>query len=112
MYSTKRSRCGVVCVPAQGPNEERPAFAEKIAQAGSLAIVHTLELDIPFRELSFEGGPYRQRTTECLVHPTDSPFLVVTLAEIEVESLERLQYSLSIRSGVDLHQFNNEFTDG
>ncbi|KAK0240626.1 hypothetical protein EDD85DRAFT_767214, partial [Armillaria nabsnona] len=24
----------------------------------------TLELDIPFRELSFEGGPYRQRTTE------------------------------------------------
>ncbi len=59
----------------------------------------TLELDIPFRELSFEGVPFRtgvrlQPTTECLVHLTDSPFLVVTLAEIEVASLERVQYSL------------------
>ncbi|PBK96350.1 hypothetical protein ARMGADRAFT_1027442 [Armillaria gallica] len=46
----------------------------------------TLELDITFRELSFEGGPYRQPTIERLVHLTDSPFLVVTL--------ERVQYSL------------------
>jgi nucleosome binding factor SPN SPT16 subunit len=59
----------------------------------------TVELDIPFRELSFEGVPFRQGvrlqpTTECLVHLTDPPFLVVTLAEIEVASLERVQFSL------------------
>jgi len=59
----------------------------------------TLELDIPFRELSFEGVPFRtsarlQPTTECLVHLTDPPFLVVTLSEIEIASLERVQYGL------------------
>lgn len=35
-----------------------------------------------------------QPTTECLVHLTDPPFLVVTLADIEIASLERVQYSL------------------
>lgn len=59
----------------------------------------TLELDIPFRELSFEGVPFRtsvrlQPTTECLVHLTDMPFLVITLSEIEVASMERVQYGL------------------
>ena len=59
----------------------------------------TLELDIPFRELSFEGVPFRtsvrlQPTTDCLIHLTDPPFLVVTLSEIEIASLERVQYSL------------------
>lgn len=59
----------------------------------------TLDLDIPFRELSFEGVPFRtsvrlQPTTECLVHLTDPPFLVVTLSEIEIASLERVQYGL------------------
>ena len=54
---------------------------------------------MPFRELSFEGVPFRtsnrlQPTTECLVHLTDPPFLVVTLAEIEIASLERVQYGL------------------
>lgn len=58
-----------------------------------------MEVDIPFRELSFEGVPFRmsarlQPTTECLVHLTDPPFLVVTLSEIEIASLERVQYGL------------------
>ncbi|KAG6854966.1 hypothetical protein C0991_009789 [Blastosporella zonata] len=80
-------------------NKEIKAFAEKIAEAASTSNGDTLELDIPFRELSFEGVPFRtsarlQPTTECLVHLTDPPFLVVTLAEIEIASLERVQYSL------------------
>lgn len=59
----------------------------------------TLEPDIPFRELSFEGVPFRtnvrlQPTTECLVHLSDPPFLVVTLADIEIASLERVQFGL------------------
>ncbi|KAF8965271.1 FACT complex subunit SPT16 [Flammula alnicola] len=80
-------------------NKEIKAFAEKIAEAASTSNGETLELDIPFRELSFEGVPFRtsarlQPTTECLVHLTDPPFLVVTLSEIEIASLERVQYGL------------------
>lgn len=97
-------------------NKEIKAFAEKIAEAASASVsshfsIHdrisqgflqngeTLELDIPFRELSFEGVPFRtavrlQPTTDCLIHLTDPPFLVVTLSEIEIASLERVQYSL------------------
>ncbi|KAG5718686.1 hypothetical protein E4T56_gene16610, partial [Termitomyces sp. T112] len=78
-------------------NKEIKAFAEKIAEAASASNGDTLDLDIPFRELSFEGVPFRtsarlQPTTECLVHLTDPPFLVVTLADIEIASLERVQY--------------------
>ncbi|PPQ86867.1 hypothetical protein CVT25_012586 [Psilocybe cyanescens] len=80
-------------------NKEIKAFAEKIAEAASTSNGDTLELDVPFRELSFEGVPFRtsarlQPTTECLVHLTDPPFLVVTLSEIEIASLERVQYGL------------------
>ena len=58
-----------------------------------------MDVDIPFRELSFEGVPFRasarlQPTTDCLVHLSEPPFLVVTLSEIEVASLERVQFSL------------------
>jgi nucleosome binding factor SPN SPT16 subunit len=59
----------------------------------------SLEVDIPFRELEFEGVPFRtnvklQPTTDCLVHLFDPPFLVVTLSEIEIASLERVQFGL------------------
>ena len=98
-------------------NKEFKTFAEKITEASTsfvcssndTAAAHssdsvlqtgdTLEPDIPFRELSFEGVPFRtnvrlQPTTECLVHLSDPPFLVVTLAEIEIASLERVQFGL------------------
>ncbi|KAG6812757.1 hypothetical protein H0H92_000672 [Tricholoma furcatifolium] len=80
-------------------NKEIKSFAEKLAEAASSSNGDTLDLDIPFRELSFEGVPFRssarlQPTTECLVHLTDPPFLVVTLADIEIASLERVQYGL------------------
>ncbi|KAJ7929292.1 FACT complex subunit SPT16 [Mycena leptocephala] len=80
-------------------NKEIEAFAQKIADAATASNGDSLDLDIPFRELSFEGVPFRtsvrlQPTTECLVHLTDPPFLVVTLAEIEIASLERVQYIL------------------
>jgi nucleosome binding factor SPN SPT16 subunit len=58
-----------------------------------------LEADVPIRELGFNGVPTRsnvlmQPTTECLVHLTDPPFLVLTLAEVEVAYLERVQFHL------------------
>ena len=70
-------------------NREVKVFAEKIADAASnsvssslwIKITHPLtlgvvEVDVPFRELSFEGVPFRtsarlQPTTDCLVHLTD-----------------------------------------
>ncbi|EKM55643.1 uncharacterized protein PHACADRAFT_173804 [Phanerochaete carnosa HHB-10118-sp] len=80
-------------------NREFKQFAEKIAEAATASSGDTLEVDIPFRELSFEGVPIRQNvrlqpTTECLVHLSDPPFLVVTLSEIEIASLERVQFGL------------------
>ncbi|CAK5279482.1 unnamed protein product [Mycena citricolor] len=80
-------------------NKEIEAFAQKISDAASASTGETLDVDVPFRDLSFEGVPFRQAvrlqpTTECLVHLTDPPFLVVTLSEIELASLERVQFSL------------------
>ncbi|KAI0721606.1 FACT complex subunit SPT16 [Cerioporus squamosus] len=80
-------------------NKEFKLFSEKIAEAATASTGETLEPDIPFRELSFEGVPFRtnvrlQPTTECLVHLSDPPFLVVTLADIEIASLERVQFGL------------------
>ncbi len=87
----------------------------------SAQFVDTSEPDTPFRELSFEGGLYRQPTTECLVYLTGSPFLVVTLAEIEIASLERVQYSSKqfdlvlifkrLQQSALAYQFNTEFTN-
>jgi len=76
-------------------NKEFKHFADKIAEASD----NRLEVDIPFRELAFEGVPVRasvklQPTTDCLVHLSDPPFTVVTLSEIEIASLERVQFSL------------------
>ncbi|KAH9930997.1 FACT complex subunit SPT16 [Fomitopsis serialis] len=80
-------------------NKEFRSFSEKIAEAATASTGDTLEPDIPFRELSFEGVPFRtnvrlQPTTECLVHLSDPPFLVVTLSDIEIASLERVQFGL------------------
>lgn len=95
-------------------NREFKQFPEKIAEAASVSTSiclwficltlydspgDTLEVDIPFRELSFEGVPIRQNvrlqpTTRCLVHLSDPPFLVVTPLEIEIASLEHVQFGL------------------
>ena len=58
-----------------------------------------LEFDIPFRELAFPGVPYKTSsmvlpTVNCLVDLIETPFLVVTLKEIEVVNLERVGFAL------------------
>ncbi|KAL8725333.1 MAG: hypothetical protein Q9181_006452 [Wetmoreana brouardii] len=71
-------------------------FAEDIQQA---ARDEGWGVDIPFRELGFNGVPNRsnvfmQPTADCLVQLTEPPFTVITLDEIEVAHLERVQFGL------------------
>jgi nucleosome binding factor SPN SPT16 subunit len=72
------------------------AFAEKIAEAGKN---ENVDVDVPFRELGFNGVPFRsnvycQPSTDCLVQLTEPPFMVLTLDDIEVAHLERVQFGL------------------
>jgi len=77
-------------------NKEFKHFAQRIADASEGRV----QVDIPYRDLGFNGVPSRasvllQPTTDCLIHLTDPPFLVITLSEIEIVHLERVQYGLS-----------------
>lgn len=70
-------------------------FADKIQSAAP----NNLGVDIPFRDLGFNGVPNRsnvlcQPTTDCLVQLTEPPFMVLTLDEIEIVHLERVQFGL------------------
>lgn len=73
-------------------------FARRIEQAAQNQQFE-LEIDMPFRELGFSGVPHRSNvlllpTTNCLVHLSEFPFTVITLSEIEVVHLERVQFGL------------------
>ncbi|KAL7416408.1 FACT complex subunit-domain-containing protein [Mrakia frigida] len=84
----------------QSLNREFKAFSEKIAAASHHSDpANEFEVDIPFRDLGFQGVPFRtnvllQPTTDCLVHLTDMPFTVITLNEVEVCHFERVQHGL------------------
>ncbi|KAJ5641585.1 FACT complex subunit s.t1.c16 [Penicillium lividum] len=77
-------------------DREFKAFAEKIADAGK---EEGVDVDIPFREIGFTGVPNRsnvliQPTTDALVQLTEPPFMAITLNEIEIAHLERVQFGL------------------
>lgn len=74
-------------------NQEFKDFGEKIVESSQL------ELDIPYRDLAFEGAPFRsnvllQPTSDCLVNLTDHPCFVITLSDIEIVHFERCQFGL------------------
>lgn len=76
-------------------DKEFKAFAELISDASK----GLFDLDIPFRELGFQGVPFRSAvfcmpTRDCLISLIDPPYLVVTLEEIEIAHLERVQFGL------------------
>lgn len=78
----------------QQANDEFQNFAEKIAEA-----YKGLEVEIPFRDLGFNGVPSRQTvllqpTTECLVYLSEPPYTIVTLSEVEIAYLERVMFGL------------------
>ncbi|CAD6343072.1 unnamed protein product [Miscanthus lutarioriparius] len=56
-----------------------------------------LEFDVPLRELGFHGVPYKASAfiipaSTCLVELIETPFLVVSLSEIEIVNLERVGF--------------------
>nr|XP_006121060.1 FACT complex subunit SPT16 [Pelodiscus sinensis] len=58
-----------------------------------------LEFEVPFRDLGFNGAPYRstcllQPTSSALVNCTEWPPFVVTLDEVELIHFERVQFHL------------------
>ncbi|KAI5800248.1 FACT complex subunit-domain-containing protein [Peziza echinospora] len=78
-------------------DKEFKAFADKIAEAGKKE--NNVDVDVPYRELGFNGVPHRANvlccpTTDALVQLTDPPFLVITLEEVEVAHLERVEFGL------------------
>jgi nucleosome binding factor SPN SPT16 subunit len=71
-------------------------FAQKIADAGRNEGV---EVDMPIRDLGFHGVPFRsnvfiQPTTDCLIQVVEPPFMVITIEDIEIAHLERVQFGL------------------
>jgi nucleosome binding factor SPN SPT16 subunit len=58
-----------------------------------------VDVDVPMRDLGFQGVPHRQLvllqpTTECIVHLSDTPFMVITVSDVEIAHLERVQFGL------------------
>jgi nucleosome binding factor SPN SPT16 subunit len=71
-------------------------FAQKIAEAGKN---EGIEVDMPIRDLGFHGVPFRsnvfvQPTTDCLIQVVEPPFMVLTIDDIEIAHLERVQFGL------------------
>lgn len=74
-------------------------FAEKIADAGKASEDAQFTVDMPYRELGFHGVParssvYVQPTTDALIQITEPPFLAISLNDIEIVHLERVQFGL------------------
>jgi nucleosome binding factor SPN SPT16 subunit len=73
-------------------------FAKAIQEAGHDMNVR---VDVPFRDLGFNGVPARssvwvQPTADCLVQLSEPPFMVITLEDIEIVHLERVQVCVNI----------------
>ncbi|KAJ3107158.1 FACT complex subunit spt16, partial [Phlyctochytrium bullatum] len=73
-------------------NQDFKQFAERIREASKKLV----DVDMPLRDLGFQGVPFKQPvlllpTVNCMVHLIEPPFLVVTIAEIEIVHLERVR---------------------
>lgn len=71
-------------------------FAQKIAEVGRN---EGIEVDMPIRDLGFHGVPFRsnvfiQPTTDCLIQVAEPPFMVLTIEDVELAHLERVQFGL------------------
>jgi nucleosome binding factor SPN SPT16 subunit len=78
-------------------NKEFEVFVKRMAELWDQPPWRELDLefDIPFRELGFHGVPNKSSafivpTVNCLVELIETPFLVVSLNDIEIVNLERV----------------------
>jgi len=74
-------------------NDHFKDFCKKVEKASKLHHAE-LEFDIPYRDLGFNGVPFRemvllQPTVHCLVSLTETPFFVIELNDIEHVHFER-----------------------
>ncbi|KAL0227632.1 hypothetical protein RCL1_003775 [Eukaryota sp. TZLM3-RCL] len=73
-------------------NSEFFNFAKKVEEASDL------EFDVPYRELAFDGVPYRSTVTmipsvHTLLSLSESPFFVLALEDVEIVFFERVSFS-------------------
>jgi len=75
-------------------NKDFQNFVKKVEE-----LVPTLEFDIPYRELGFQGVHFRNNvfltpTVHCLINVMEYPFFVMSLDDVQIAYFERVQFSL------------------
>lgn len=73
---------------------------------------YTLEFDLPYRDLGFNGNPHREMvhimpTLNCLVNLTETPFFVVDLESVDHVHFERVTY---MSKAFDIVLINKDFS--
>src|SRR5690349_12424450 len=76
-------------------NQAFKSFIDKVESATN----NLISFEKPFRELGFNGTPYRsmvfmQPTSSCLINISEMPPFVLSLDQIELVSFERISFSL------------------
>jgi nucleosome binding factor SPN SPT16 subunit len=75
-------------------NKAFESFVEQVGQAHQ----GEFEFDVPYRDLAFYGAPNKSNvhlfpTQDCLINITESPFFVLSLAEVDFACMERVHFN-------------------
>ena len=92
-------------------NEAFKEFCRKVEKVASKN-GFTLEFDIPYRDLGFQGNPNKEMvfitpTLNCLVNLTETPFFVVDLNSVDHVHFERVTFA---SKAFDIVLANKDFT--
>lgn len=92
-------------------NEAFKDFCRKVEKVASKN-GFTLEFDIPYRDLGFQGNPHKEMvfimpTLNCLVNLTETPFFVVDLNEVDHVHFERITFA---SKAFDMVLVNKDFS--
>jgi len=92
-------------------NEAFKDFCRKVEKVASKN-GFTLEFDIPYRDLGFQGNPHKEMvfimpTLNCLCNLTETPFFVVDLNNVDHVHFERVTFA---SKAFDIVLVNKDFT--
>lgn len=92
-------------------NEAFKEFCRKV-EAVARKNGFTLEFDIPYRDLGFQGNPHKEMvfimpTLNCLVNLTETPFFVADLSDVDHVHFERVTFA---SKAFDIVFVNKDFT--